>query len=141
MATPLSSPTKPNTDLKRVAILFSGGPAPAANSVIVSAAMCFSRAGIEVLGMKNGYTHLVSYKPGDKLEEGKAFTILDHKNLEGMRTAQGIMIGTARANPGKPLKKPEDLKNPERTSQMQAVYDALQSLGVGALISIGGDDT
>ncbi|NLS95824.1 MAG: 6-phosphofructokinase [Planctomycetaceae bacterium] len=141
MPTPLSSPTKPNTDLKRVAILFSGGPAPAANSVIASAAMCFSRAGIEVLGMKNGYTHLVSYKPGQKLEEGKAFTILDHKNLEGLRTAQGIMIGTARANPGKPLKKPEDFKNAEKTAQMQAVYDALQSLGAGALISIGGDDT
>ena len=141
MASPLSSPKKPNTDLKRVAILFSGGPAPAANSVIVSAAMCFSRAGIEVLGMKNGYTHLVSYKKGEKLEEGKAFTILDHKNIEGMRTSQGIMIGTARANPGKPLKMPEDLKNPEKTAEMQAVYDALQSLGVGALISIGGDDT
>lgn len=141
MATPLSSPTKPTTDLKRVAILFSGGPAPAANSVIVSAAMCFSRAGIEVLGMKNGYTHLVDYKPGETLEEGKAFTILDHKNLEGMRTAQGIMIGTARANPGKPLQKPEDLKNPEKTAQMQNVCDALHSLGVGALISIGGDDT
>lgn len=141
MATPLSSPTKPTTDLKRVAILFSGGPAPAANSVIASAAMCFSRAGIEVLGMKNGYTHLVDYKPGETLEEGKAFTILDHKDLEGMRTAQGIMIGTARANPGKPLQKPEDLKNPEKTAQMQNVCDALHSLGVGALISIGGDDT
>ncbi len=141
MATPLSSPTRPATDLKRVTILFSGGPAPAANSVIASAAMCFSRAGIEVLGMKNGYTHLVSYKPGSKLEEGKAFTILDHKDLEGLRTAQGIMIGTARANPGKPLKTPEDLTNPEKTAQMQAVYDALRSLGAGALISIGGDDT
>ncbi len=141
MATPLSSPTKPTTDLKRVAILFSGGPAPAANSVIASAAMCFSRAGIEVLGMKNGYTHLVSYKKGETLEEGKAFTILDHKDLEGMRTAQGIMIGTARANPGKPLQKSEDLTNPEKTQEMQNVCDALQSLGVGALISIGGDDT
>ena len=86
MAMPLSSPTPPTTDLKRVAILFSGGPAPAANSVIASAAMCFSRAGIEVLGMKNGYTHLVS---GEALEEGTSYTILDHKDLEGMRTAQG----------------------------------------------------
>jgi len=141
MAMPLSSPTKPSTDLKRVAILFSGGPAPAANSVIASAAMCFSRAGIEVLGMKNGYTHLVSYEAGDTLKEGEAYVILDHKDLEGARTAQGIMIGTARANPGKPLKQPEDLTNPEKNGPMQTVYDALQSLGVGALISIGGDDT
>jgi 6-phosphofructokinase len=141
MATPLTSPQRPDTDLRRVAILFSGGPAPAANAVIVSAAMCFSRAGIEVLGMKNGYTHLMGYKPGDVLEEGQAYILLDHKELEGKRTAQGIMIGTARANPGKPLKTPEDLNDPEKTGQLKTVYDALRSLGVGALISIGGDDT
>ena len=54
MTTPLSSPSKPNTDIRRVAILFSGGPAPAANAVIASAAACFSKAGIEVLGLRNG---------------------------------------------------------------------------------------
>src|SRR5690554_3411274 len=123
MATPLTSPQRPDTDLRRVAILFSGGPAPAANAVIVSAAMCFSRAGIEVLGMKNGYTHLMGYKPGDVLEEGQAYILLDHKELEGKRTAQGIMIGTARANPGKPLKTPEDLNDPEKTGQLKTVYD------------------
>ena len=89
MATPLSSPKRPDTDLRRVAILFSGGPAPAANAVIVSAAMCFSRAGIEVLGMKNGYTHLMAYKPGDVLKEGQAYTLLDHKELEASGRRRG----------------------------------------------------
>ena len=58
MTLPLSSPQLSNTNIKKVAILFSGGPAPSANAVIGSAALCFSQAGIEVYGMLNGYTHL-----------------------------------------------------------------------------------
>jgi len=141
MTTPLSSPKKPDTDIRRVGILFSGGPAPAANAVIASAATCFSRAGIEVLGFQFGYSHLMAYEPGKPLEEGAAYEVLDHKDMEGRRTEPGIMIGTARANPGKDLKNPEDLNDPESTAKLQTVYDALRSLEVDALISIGGDDT
>jgi len=141
MKTPLSSPPKPNTDIRRVGILFSGGPAPAANAVIASAAICFSRAGIEVLGFRYGYDHLMKYKPGEPLQEGTAYVVLDHKDLEGKRTEPGIMIGTARANPGKDLKTPDDLDDPKLTDKLQTVYDALCSLEVDALISIGGDDT
>ena len=141
MPTPLSSPKKPDTNIRRVAILFSGGPAPAANAVISSAVSSFSRAGIEVLGLQNGYTHLMSYEPGQKLAEGTAYVKLDHRDMEGKRTSQGIMIGTARKNPGKLLRDPEDLDNPEKTAPLKTVYDALCSLEVDALISIGGDDT
>ena len=73
----LTSPSRPNTDVKKVAILFSGGPAPAANAVIGGAALCFARAGVEVYGMLNGYSHLVEYKEGDVLEEGK----LPHREM------------------------------------------------------------
>lgn len=141
MSTPLSTPPKPQTDLRRVAILFSGGPAPAANAVIASAASCFSKNGIEVLGILYGYTNLMEYEEGQKLEEGTAYKILDYRDLEGMRTTQGIMIGTARANPGKKLKTPADLEDSAATAPLQTVYDALRSLDVDALISIGGDDT
>ena len=141
MRNSLSSPAEPKTDLRRVGILFSGGPAPAANAVIASAAICFSRAGIEAIGFLNGYSHLVDFKPGDTLEEGTAYVLLDHKDLEGRRTEQGIMIGTARANPGKTLKGRKDLTDPEATAPLRTVYDPLCSLGIGALVSIGGDDT
>ncbi len=140
MTTPLSSPTPSETDLRRVAILFSGGPAPSANAVIASAAMCFSRAGIEVLGMRNGYTHLADYD-GTPLEEGVAYDLLNHEDMEGLRTARGIMIGTARVNPGKRLQAPGDLHDAEKTKPLGRVYQALRSVKVGALVSIGGDDT
>ena len=141
MRTPLSSPQRPKTDIRRVGIFFSGGPAPAADAVIASAAMCFSRAGIEVLGFRYGYSRLMEYKPNEPLEEGCAYVVLDHKDMEGMRTGTGIMLGTARANPGEQVENPEDLDDPDKTAPMMTVYEALCSLGVDALISIGGDDT
>ena len=137
----LTSPSRPNTDVKKVAILFSGGPAPAANAVIGGAALCFARAGVEVYGMLNGYSHLVEYKEGDVLEEGKDYVRLDKIVFDGLRTQQGICIGTARANPGKALKTPADLEDPEKLAPMETVYQALCSLGIDALVSIGGDDT
>ncbi|MDD3587949.1 MAG: 6-phosphofructokinase [Thermoguttaceae bacterium] len=141
MTLPLASPTKPKTEIKKIAILFSGGPAPSANAVIGAAAVCFARAGIEVYGMKNGYTHLVDYDGSTPLKEDVDYIRLDKAKLEGLRTTQGICIGTARANPGKLLKTHADLKDVEKTAPMMNVYNALCSLGVDALISIGGDDT
>ena len=85
----LKSPQLVKTDIKKVGILFSGGPAPSANAVICSAADCFRRAGIEVYGFLNGYTHLVEYKAGDVLAEGVAYLRLDKMNLEGRRTEGG----------------------------------------------------
>ena len=141
MTQPLSSPKLTNTNIKKVAILFSGGPAPSANAVIGSAALCFARAGIEVYGMLNGYTHLENYKTGDKLEEGVAYIRLDKNIQEGLRSSRGIILGTARANPGKPLKTSDDLKDAIKREPLMNVYRALRSMGVDALISIGGDDT
>lgn len=141
MIHPLDYPCVPKTDLRRVAVLFSGGPAPAANAVIASAAICFAQAGIEVLGIRNGYTYLMEYKPGQMLEEGKAYIRLDRMELEGVRSSPGIIIGTARANPGKKVKTAADLQNEETTAPLRAVYEALRSLKVDALLSIGGDDT
>ena len=141
----LVSPKPPQTNIKKVAMLFSGGPAPTANAVIGSAAVCFARAGIEVYGLKHGYSTLAEYQDGQNWEEDKHFIRLDKLALsscgEGLRTAQGIIIGTARVNPGKSLKTPADLKDPEKTAPLMTVYKALRSLGIDALISIGGDDT
>ena len=38
------------TPIRRVGIIFSGGPAPAANAVISAAATSFLSAGVEVIG-------------------------------------------------------------------------------------------
>ncbi|MGQ9505143.1 MAG: 6-phosphofructokinase [Thermogutta sp.] len=141
MSQALASPAKVDSPIKRVAILFSGGPAPAANAVIASAAIAFSRNGVEVLGIRHGYSHLMAYDGQKPLVEGKHFIRLCHADLELVRSQQGIIIGTARANPGKSVHTYQDLKDPEKTAPLKTVYDALCSLNVDALVSIGGDDT
>ncbi len=46
---------KESDSIRRVGILFSGGPAPAANAVISAAATSFLDAGREVIGIFQGY--------------------------------------------------------------------------------------
>ena len=101
MSDPLARPKTSDNPIKRVAILFSGGPAPAANSVIGAAAIAFTRGGTEVIGIKHGYSSLQEYDGSTPLEEGKDYVILGEDCLERARTTPGIIIGTARANPGK----------------------------------------
>jgi len=141
MSTALSRPPRAQTNFRRVAILFAGGPAPAANAVISTAAVSFLRNNIEVLGIMHGYSHLVEYSPEKPLVAGRDYVQIDHKMLRRTRNSQGILIGTARTNPGKNVSHPDHLADPERTAPLKTVHEALVSLGVDALISIGGDDT
>ena len=138
MSTSDAAPVRP---IKRVAILFAGGPAPAANAVISTAAVSFLRNGVEVVGINNGYSHLVEYAPDHPLEEGRDYVLITHKMLRRTRNSRGIMIGTARTNPGKNINGPDDLKDPDKSAPLRTVHAALRSLKVDALISIGGDDT
>jgi 6-phosphofructokinase len=127
--------------IRRVAILFAGGPAPAANAVISTAAASFRRHGIEVLGIMHGYAHLVDFRDDHPMQEGRDFIVLNQNNLRRTRNTRGILIGTSRTNPAKEISQPSHLADPERTSQLRTVHRALSSLGVNALVSIGGDDT
>ncbi len=137
----LARPAKHDHTFKRVAILFAGGPAPGANAVISAAAVSFLRNGVEVVGVKHGYSSLIDYSADKPLVEGTDYVMIDHKILSRTRSKRGIIIGTARANPGKMVSHPSHLEDPERSAPLKRVYEGLCSIGVDALISIGGDDT
>jgi 6-phosphofructokinase len=137
----LSRPPKAVHHFRRVAILFAGGPAPGANAVISTAAMSFMREGTEVLGIKHGYSSLAEFSPARPLAEGRDYIRITPDFLKRTRSGQGIMLGTARTNPGKHVSSPAHFDDPERVRPLANVYDGLKSLGVEALISIGGDDT
>jgi ATP-dependent phosphofructokinase / diphosphate-dependent phosphofructokinase len=128
-------------NFRRAAILFAGGPAPGANAVISAAAVSFLRDDIEVVGVKHGYSQLLQFGPDRPLVEGQDYVMIDHKQLRRTRNSQGILIGTARANPGKLVSHPSHLTDPERSAPLKTVYEALRSIGVDLLVSIGGDDT
>jgi ATP-dependent phosphofructokinase / diphosphate-dependent phosphofructokinase len=137
----LSRPPKTESAIRRVAILFAGGPAPAANAVISTAANSFLRNDIPVLGIMNGYSRLVDFSDDRPLELGRDYIALDQKVMRRTRNSQGILIGTARTNPGRDVSHPSHLADPGRVAPLDNVYRALRSLGVDALVSIGGDDT
>lgn len=128
--------------VKRVGIVFSGGPAPAANAVISAAAISFLESGREVLGFFHGYSNLEEYHPTRRrLLPGRDYRVLTNDDVRGIRNSRGILIGTARANPGRGVMGPDDLEDTEKTQRLRNVYNALVDLDVDALISIGGDGT
>lgn len=141
MSSSLSPPPKPQHAFRRAAILFAGGPAPAANAVISTAAVSFLRNGIEMVGIKHGYSKLISYDESTPLESGDDYIEIDHQFLKRSRNSQGILIGTSRSNPGKHISHPNHLEDPQLSQPLRNVYNGLRSLNVDALVSIGGDDT
>lgn len=141
MSESLSRPPKADHQFRRVAILFAGGPAPGANAVISTAATSFMRSGTEVVGMKYGYSSLADYAADKPLVEGRDYVTVTPEFLKRTRSGQGIMLGTARTNPGKHISSPAHFDDAQRVAPLKNVYEGLISLGVEALISIGGDDT
>lgn len=128
-------------EIKRVGILFSGGPAPAANAVISAAALNFLNSGISVYGFLDGYENLERYCPENPLVEGEHYLCLRRNDVTQIRNRKDIVLRTARANPGKRIASFDDLADSDRNEKLRAVYGALDSLGIDALVSLGGDDT
>ena len=138
----VSRPSIKGGQIRRVGMIFAGGPAPGANAVISSAAISFLDTGREMIGFLNGYRHLENYHPvTNRLQLGEHYRIFTSADVTGMRNTQGILIGTSRANPGALIRGPRDLADPKRTAKLHNVYSALVDLGIDGLISIGGDDT
>jgi len=131
--------TKPKH--KKVGILFSGGPAPSANAVISSVAETFIRDSISVIGIMRGYEFLQDFnKNYPKLRKDVHYgNITD--NITKIRNRSGIFLRTSRANPGKDIRTMDDLNDPVKNAMLRNIIDALEYLEIGALISIGGDDT
>ncbi len=127
--------------IKRVGILFSGGPAPAANAVISAATLAFMNAGVDVIGFYDGYENLERCSAETPLVRGEDYICFHRDDVSGIRNRKDIILRTSRANPGKPVSRLEDLADPAKNAKLRAVYDALAAYEVDALVSIGGDDT
>ena len=106
----------------KLAIVVCGGPAPGINGVIGAATGRASLAGTEVLGIEGGLQWLMA---GDTSH----VVPLTTANTSSIHLRGGSCIGISRANP---------TRNP---AHMLSVVGSLQRLGVGMLVTIGGDDT
>ncbi len=106
----------------KLGIVVGGGPAPGINSVIAAATTHAANAGVEVVGIVDGYSWLMK---GDT-----AHTVqLDAASTEWIHFRGGSHLGIARANPTKDA------------ALLEATLQSLETLHIDKLISIGGDDT
>ena len=111
-----------NGDGGRVGILMGGGPAPGINSAISSATIEAVNLGYEVIGILDGFSHLMRGRTDMTLP-------LTIPEVSQIHHRGGSIIRTSRQNP---TRRAEDLDN--------TVW-ALQRLGISYLVTIGGDDT
>ena len=107
---------------KRLGILVGGGPAPGINSAISATVIEAVNENLEVIGIYDGYEHLIQ----GRTDMVRPLTI---EGVSRIHFQGGSILRTARANP---TRHPDD---------MQRTQQALQSLGISALVTIGGDDT
>ncbi|MBI3850027.1 MAG: 6-phosphofructokinase [Verrucomicrobia bacterium] len=106
----------------RLAILVGGGPAPGINGVISAATIEGVNQGYEVIGFRDGFKWLAQ---GD----AEHYSKLSIEGVKDIHLRGGSILGTARANPTK------------SEASMKNVLEVLRGWNIGALVTIGGDDT
>jgi 6-phosphofructokinase 1 len=107
---------------KRVGIIVGGGPAPGINGTIGAVTLEAGNRGRQVVGIYDGFSHLMAGRT-DRVK------VLTHDDVSRIHFAGGSILNTSRANPTK------------QTDDLKRVVAALDSLGIGYLVTIGGDDT
>ncbi|MCH2138695.1 MAG: 6-phosphofructokinase [Phycisphaerales bacterium] len=106
---------------KRLGILMGGGPAPGVNSVIAAATIRARLEGVDVLGIHDGFSGLMSGAP--HLEP------LTIDRVSRIHFRGGCVLGTSRANPTK------------TADGVGHCVASLSAAGIDSLLTIGGDDT
>ena len=110
----------PNPD--KLAILVGGGPAPGINSVISATTIRARLQGVEVLGVRDGFSEIMT----GKIDRVRPIAIED---VSRIHFTGGSCLGTSRANPTK------------KSEHLEQVVKSLAQLGATLLVTIGGDDT
>jgi 6-phosphofructokinase 1 len=105
-----------------LAVLVGGGPAPGINAVISAATIEAVNEGFDVLGVQDGFKHLIR-------EDASKVRPLRIEDVSRIHLDGGSILGTARDNPTKSEK------------ATRSVVETLRSLNVTHLVTIGGDDT
>ena len=113
----------------RLGILCGGGPAPGINSVISAATIEAVNSGWEVIGILDGFEHLIQGSTAHVLP----LSITDVSRIHALG---GSILYTARANP---TVRDEGADDPDW--RMHNCLKALRELGIELLVTIGGDDT
>jgi 6-phosphofructokinase 1 len=99
------------------------------NSVISAATIEARNSGWDVLGIMDGFTHLIE----GRTDQVRPLSITD---VSRIHVQGGSILRTARANP---TVRDESAADPDW--RLHTSLESLRKLGIGALVTIGGDDT
>ena len=113
----------------RLGILCGGGPAPGMNSVISAATIEARNSGWDVLGIMDGFQHLIE----GRTDQVRPLLITD---VSRIHVLGGSILRTSRANPTV-----QDEGAADPGWRLHACLESLRTLGIDALVTIGGDDT
>lgn len=106
---------------KRYGILVGGGPAPGINSVISAVTIEASKRGHSVIGIYDGFKHLMSGQTD--------IEFLTISKVTRIHRQGGSILRTSRANPTK------------KEEHLRTTVETLKDIGITHLVTIGGDDT
>src|ERR1700751_736080 len=113
----------------RLGSLCGGGPAPGMNSVISAATIEARKSGWDVLGIMDGFAHLIE----GRIEETRPLSITD---VSRIHVLGGWIPRTSRATP---TVRDKEAADPDW--RLHACLESLRKLGIDALVTIGGGRT
>jgi ATP-dependent phosphofructokinase / diphosphate-dependent phosphofructokinase len=134
------------TKIRRIGILTGGGDVPGLNSCIRALTLRAAADGNEVLGIRRGWGGLLEIDAGKP--NGHSVIQLDAERVRTVDRHGGTFLHTSRTNPGavKVSELPPHLRASADAGEGKVdvtdhVLRVLASLGIDALVAIGGDDT
>jgi 6-phosphofructokinase 1 len=131
----------------RLGVLTGGGDVPGLNPCIKAFVNRVDDAGHEVVGIRRGWAGLLEYDPSDPTDGAEKVAPLGPANVRTIDRTGGTVLHTSRTNPGnvRAHDVPAFLAG-EATGEgpfdfTQHVLGVIETLGIDALVPIGGDDT
>ena len=131
----------------RLAVLTGGGDVPGLNPCIKALVTRVDDAGHEVLGVRRGWAGLLECNPDDETSLAGNVRRLELADVRTIDRTGGTMLHTSRTNPGnvRADEVPEFLAGQANGDGpfdfTEHVLRVIETLGIDALVAIGGDDT
>jgi 6-phosphofructokinase 1 len=117
---------------KRIGLLTGGGDCPGLNAVIRAVTKGAIHAGVEVVGIEDGYLGLIENR----------MRPLDYESVSGILSAGGTILGSSnKANPKAHVTGRDDEGRPIFSDQCDVCLNHIAAAGIEALVIIGGDGT
>jgi 6-phosphofructokinase 1 len=115
----------------RIGILTGGGDVPGLNPCIRSITLSADDLGWQVTGFRRGWEGVLAIEPGDEASVAANSLPLTREGVRGLDRMGGTILHTSRTDP-------RTLKAGDQTARVLAT---LETLGIDAMVTLGGDGT